>query len=231
MGTGNALRATETFTLIQLEEERQKLKKKELLKSMLTDSEFSIKGQCAINLMMTKLDIINTFLLMKYKRNFIQMKTGRLKSYDSVCKKMQKKGLDLNFDLALEKINDLIGVRAVCAYVDDIYKVADLIEKQQDIRILKTKDYVQQPKKSGYQSLHLILEIAIPFQEETQWIKLELQLRTAAMDYWANLDHQLRYKRGQKQAAVINEELQQCASVITQLDQKMLDIRKKIDKI
>ena len=231
MGTGNALRATETFTLIQLEEERQKLKKKELLKSMLTDSEFSIKGQCAINLMITKLDIINTFLLMKYKRNFIQMKTGRLKSYDSVCKKMQKKGLDLNFDLALEKINDLIGVRAVCAYVDDIYKVADLIEKQQDIRILKTKDYVQQPKKSGYQSLHLILEIAIPFQKENQWIKLELQLRTAAMDYWANLDHQLRYKRGQKQAAVINEELQQCASVITQLDQRMLDIRKKIDKI
>ena len=230
MGTGNALRATETFTLIQLEEERQKLKKKELLKSMLTDSEFSIKGQCAINLMMTKLDIINTFLLMKYKRNFIQMKTWRLKSYDSVCKKMQKKGLDLNFDLALEKINDLIGVRAVCAYVDDIYKVADLIEKQQDIHILKIKDYVQQPKKSGYQSLHLILEIAIPFQKENQWIKLELQLRTAAMDYWANLDHQLRYKRGQKQAAVINEELQQCASVITQLDQKMLDIRKKIDK-
>ena len=231
MGTGNALRATETFTLIQLEEERQKLKKKELLKSMMTDSEFSIKGQCAINLMMTKLDIINTFLLMKYNRNFIQMKTGRLKSYDSVCKKMQKKGLDLNFDLALEKINDLIGVRAVCAYVDDIYKVADLIEKQQDIHILKIKDYVQQPKKSGYQSLHLILEIAIPFQKENQWIKLELQLRTAAMDYWANLDHQLRYKRGQKQAAVINEELQQCASVITQLDQKMLDIRKKIDKI
>ena len=231
MGTGNALRANETFTLIQLEEERQKLKKKELLKNMLTDSEFSIKGQCAINLMMTKIDIINTFLLMKYNRNFIQMKTGRLKSYDSVCKKMQKKGLDLNFNQALEKINDLIGVRAVCAYVDDIYKVADLIEKQQDIRILKVKDYVKQPKKSGYQSLHLILEIAIPFQDENQWIKLELQLRTAAMDYWANLDHQLRYKRGQKQAAVINEELQQCASVITQLDQRMLDIRKKIDKI
>ena len=97
MGTCNALRTTETyttenFTLIQLEEERQKLKKKELLKNMLTDGEFSIKGQCAINLMMTKLEIINTFLLMKYNRSFIQMTTGRLKSYDSVCKKMQKKG-------------------------------------------------------------------------------------------------------------------------------------------
>ena len=159
------------------------------------------------------------------------MKTWRLKSYDSVCKKMQKKGLDLNFDLALEKINDLIGVRAVCAYVDDIYKVADLIEKQQDIHILKIKDYVQQPKKSGYQSLHLILDVAIAFQKETQWIRLELQLRTAAMDYWANLDHQLRYKRGRKEAALIDEELQQCAAVISGLDQKMLEIRKKIDKI
>ena len=233
MGSGNAIRVTETetFTLIQLEEERQKLKKKELLKNMLTDSEFSIQGQCAINLMMTKIDIINTFLLMKTGRNYIQMKTGRLKSYDSVCKKMQKKGLDMNFAQAVEKINDLIGVRAVCAYVDDIYKVADLIQKQQDIRIIKIKDYIKQPKKSGYQSLHLILEIAIPFQNENQWVKLELQLRTAAMDYWANLDHQLRYKRGQKQAAVINEELQQCASMISQLDQKMLAIRKKIDKI
>ena len=233
MGSGNAIQVTEpeTFTLIQLEEERQKLKKKELLKNMLTDSEFSIQGQCAINLMMTKIDIINTFLLMKTGRNYIQMKTGRLKSYDSVCKKMQKKGLDMNFAQAVEKINDLIGVRAVCAYVDDIYKVADLIQKQQDIRIIKIKDYIKQPKKSGYQSLHLILEIAIPFQNENHWVKLELQLRTAAMDYWANLDHQLRYKRGQKQAAVINEELQQCASMISQLDQKMLAIRKKIDKI
>ena len=231
MGTGNALRATETFTLIQLEEERQKLKKKELLKNMLTDSEFSIKGQCAINLMMTKLDIINTFLLMKYKRNFIQMKTWRLKSYDSVCKKMQKKNLELDFDVAVEKINDLIGVRAICSYVDDIYRVAELIEKQKDIRIIKIKDYIKQPKKSGYQSLHLILDVAIAFQKETQWIRLELQLRTAAMDYWANLDHQLRYKRGRKEAALIDEELQQCAAVITGLDQKMLEIRKKIDKI
>ena len=159
------------------------------------------------------------------------MTTGRLNSYDSVCKKMQKKELDLNFAQALEKINDLIGVRAVCSYVDDIYKVAELIEKQQDIRIIKTKDYIKEPKKSGYQSLHLILEVAMPFQNESQWIKVELQLRTAAMDYWANLDHQLRYKRGQKQAAVINEELQRCASVISELDQKMLDIRKKIDRI
>ena len=118
-----------------------------------------------------------------------------------------------------------------CAYVDDIYQVAQMIKKQKDIRILKTKDYIQEPKASGYQSLHLILETAVPFQEDIQWIKIELQLRTAAMDYWANLDHQLRYKRGKKETQFIDEELQQCAAVIRALDQKMLTIRKKIDKI
>ena len=139
--------------------------------------------------------------------------------------------MELDREIALEKINDLIGVRAICSYVDDIYRVADLLEKQKDIRIVKVKDYIKQPKKSGYQSLHMILDVAIAFQQETQWIRVELQLRTAAMDYWANLDHQLRYKRGKKETDMIDEELQQCAEVITQLDQKMLEVRKKIDRI
>ena len=233
MGSGNAVRVTEpeTFTLIQLEEERQKLKKKELLKSMLTDSEFSIKGQCAINLMMTKLDIINTFLLMKYKRNFIQMKTWRLKSYDSVCKKMQKKGLELNFDLALEKINDLIGFSAVCAYVDDIYKVADLIEKQQDIHILKIKDYVQQPKKSGYQSLHLIVEVPVTYLDKTTAVRVEIQIRSVAMDYWAELDSQMCYKKDAGQLEAVEKATKQYADVIAGVDKKMLELRKKIQKM
>lgn len=210
---------------------KDKIRRKENLQRMLTDSEFTVKGKCAISLMLTKLDIINTFLLMKYNRNIIQMKIGRVKGYDSVCKKLSKKGLELNSEIALEKINDLIGVRAICSYVDDIYRVAELLEKQKDIRIVKVKDYIKQPKKSGYQSLHMILDIAIAFQQETQWIRVELQLRTAAMDYWANLDHQLRYKRGEKETDMIDEELQQCAAVITQLDQKMLEVRKKIDRI
>lgn len=204
---------------------------RERLREMLTDSEFSIKGQCAINLLLTKLDIINTVLLVSSGRNVIQMKNGRMKSYESVCKKMQKKGLEPEFEIAVERLNDLIGVRAICAYVDDIYRVAELVEKQKDIRIIKEKDYIKAPKKSGYQSLHLILEIAIAFQNGTQWIRMELQLRTAAMDYWANLDHQLRYKKGKKEAELIDEELRHCAEVIGNLDQKMLEIRKKIDKI
>ena len=226
-----AVKEESRFIYTKIEEERQRLKKKEQFKRLLTSSEFTMKGKCAISLLLTKLDIINTILLMQHGRSVIQMKTGRLKEFDSICAKMQKKGLELNFSLALDRINDLIGVRAVCAYVDDIYQVANLIEKQKDIRIVKIKDYIKQPKKSGYQSLHLILEAAIPQQKDIQWIKVELQLRTAAMDYWANLDHQLRYKRGKKETQLIDEELQQCASMISTLDQKMLKIRKKIDKI
>lgn len=211
--------------------EKQRVKEKNDLMERLTDREFCMKGQCAISLLLTKLDIINTVLLMKLNRDVIQLKHGRLKAYDSVCKKMKKKGIALDFSTALDKINDLIGVRAVCAYVDDIYRVAELLKKQKDMRIIKEKDYIKNPKKSGYQSLHLILEIAIAFQNGIQWMKIELQLRTAAMDYWANLDHQLRYKRGKKEAELIDSELRQCAEVVGCLDRKMLEIRKKIDKI
>ena len=119
-----AVRNDQKTIYTQIEEERQRLKKKEQFKYLLNGSEFQMKGKCAISLMQTKLDIINTILTMKYGRNVIQSQTGRLKEFDSVYKKMQKKGLELNFDLALEKINDLIGVRAVCAYMDDIYQVA-----------------------------------------------------------------------------------------------------------
>ena len=224
MGTCNTLRTTETyttenFTLIQLEEERQKLKKKELLKNMLTDGEFSIKGQCAINLMMTKLEIINTFLLMKYNRSFIQMTTGRLKSYDSVCKKMQKKGLDLNFDLALEKINDLIGVRAVCAYVDDIYKVSDWIILQNDIEVVNIKDYIAYPKPNGYRSYHMIIHL------NDLSLNAEIQIRTIALDFWANLEHQMKYKKNIKDEIMIRSELKRCADEIASIDLSMQTIK------
>ncbi len=207
------------------------MKESNRLKENLTDSEFNIKGECAISLLLTKLDIINIDLSRKIGRNVIQMRYGRMKTYESTCKKLKKKNLEKTFSAAVENLTDLIGVRAICSYVDDIYKVAGILEKQKDIRLLRVKDYIDAPKKSGYQSLHLILEIPISFQEGIQWMKVELQLRTAAMDYWANLDHQLRYKKGKKEAKLIDEELRQCAEEVGKLDRKMMEIRKKIDKI
>lgn len=222
---------TEKEKQLRLEDERQKQLKRTELRQTLVNSEFRIKGECAISVVMTKLHVIDTMCWLELNRNVIQMKSGRMKSFDSVCKKLQKKELPLEFPVAVEKINDLIGVRAICAYVDDIYRVAEMVEKQKDIRIVKVKDYIKQPKKSGYQSLHLLLDVAISEQNGTQWMKVELQLRTAAMDYWANLDHQLRYKRGRKEADSIDEELRKCAEDIGQLDYRMMEIRKKIDKI
>lgn len=206
-------------------------KENDRLKENLLDSEFSVKGECAISLLLTKLDIINIELSAKLGRNVVQMKTGRMKSYESTCKKLKKKGLEKNFSTALKELNDLIGVRAVCSYVDDIYRIADIVTEQKDVRIVEVKDYIKNPKTSGYRSLHIIMEIPIYFQDGTQWMKVELQLRTAAMDYWANLDHQLRYKRGQKGTERIDTELRTCAEVIGSLDEKMLEIRKKIAKI
>lgn len=203
------------------------------LKENLTGLDFTTKGQCIISLLMTRLDIINVELSMQLNRSVIQMKTGRLKTYKSTCKKLNKKGLEKSFSVALDKISDLIGVRAVCSYIDDIYLIQKQIEAQNDIRIIKVKDYIKKPKDSGYQSLHLILEVPIVFQGNIQWLKTELQLRTAAMDYWANLDHQLRYKKEDsfEAAASIDEELKKCAEIIGYLDEKMLKIRKKIEKM
>lgn len=203
------------------------------LKEKLNNKEFIAKSQCVIRLLMARLEIINMELSVNLKRDVIQSKTGRLKSYKSTCKKLNKKGLERSFSAAAENIHDLIGVRGVCSYVDDIYLVQKMLEEQQDINILKIKDYIKHPKESGYQSLHMILEVPLVFQGETQWIKAELQLRTAAMDYWANLDHQLRYKKEDSQGreAAIDQELKKCAEIVEYLDQTMLEIRKKIEKI
>lgn len=203
------------------------------LKEKLNNKEFIAKSQCVIRLLMARLEIINMELSVNLKRDVIQSKTGRLKSYKSTCKKLNKKGLERSFSAAAENIHDLIGVRGVCSYVDDIYLVQKMLEEQQDINILKIKDYIKHPKESGYQSLHMILEVPLVFQGETQWIKAELQLRTAAMDYWANLDHQLRYKKEDSQGreAAIDQELKKCAEIVEYLDQTMLEIRIKIEKI
>lgn len=204
---------------------------KEKLREFLTEGDFPLKGQCAINLLMARLDIVNMELGMELGRDVIQVKSGRIKTYKSTCKKMDKKGVKKNVSTALKKINDLIGVRVICSYVDDIYRIAGNLEKQPEFHIVKVKDYIKSPKTSGYQSLHLIIEVPIAFQKEIQWMKLELQLRTAAMDYWANLDHQLRYKHENKKLESIDEELKECASTVRQLDQKMLRIRKKIERL
>jgi putative GTP pyrophosphokinase len=201
------------------------------LQKYLNDEAFIVQSECGLSLVNAKLQIVNAELSMRYGRKVIHHKSNRIKSYDSIIAKLERKGLDYNFEVIQEKINDLVGVRAICSYTDDLYQIAEMLCNQKDVKLIKIKDYIRNPKASGYRSLHLIIEVPICFQNSTQWIKIELQLRTAAMDYWAGLDYQLRYKKGEKKADIIGEELKEYAFVIENMDSKVLELRKRIEAI
>lgn len=201
------------------------------LQEYLQNEDFIIKSECAVSLLNTKLQIIDAELGMRYHRKVIHNKTSRIKSYDSIVTKLKRKGLPENVSTVLEQINDLVGVRAVCTYTDDLYQMVKMLYDQKDVKVIKEKDYIKNPKKSGYRSLHLILEIPICLQSGTEWRKIELQLRTGAMDYWAGLDYQLQYKKENKEAWRICEELKEYANAIEKIDQKVLELRKRIEAI
>lgn len=207
------------------------MKENILLQEYLQDEDFIVKSECAISMLKTKLQIIDADLGMRYHRKVIHSKTSRIKSYDSIVSKLKRKELPEDVETVKAKINDLIGVRAVCTYTDDLYEIVKMLYAQEDVKVIREKDYIKSPKKSGYRSLHLILEIPICFQAETQWVKIELQLRTAAMDYWAGLDYQLQYKKENKEARRISEELKEYANAIEEIDRKVLELRKRIEAI
>ncbi len=201
------------------------------LQTYLESTEFITKSECVISIMNTKLKIIDAELSMLRNRNVINSISSRIKSYDSLTAKLKRKGYPQDLKVVKEKINDLVGIRAVCSYTDDLYQVADIICSQPDIKVLKKKDYIKDPKASGYRSLHLILEVLIHFQDKDQSVKIEVQLRTAAMDYWAGLDYQLHYKKENKDAESIVKEMKEYALAIEEIDKKVLELRKRIEAI
>lgn len=207
------------------------MKEKSELQEYLEKENFIVKSECGISLVKAKLQIINAELSMRYNRNVIHTQSSRIKSYKSIAAKLKRKELPEDIPLVLEKINDIVGVRAVCTYMDDLYEIARMLYAQKDVRVLKEKDYIRHPKKSGYRSLHLIIEVPICFQGGTQWIKTEIQLRTTAMDYWAELDYQLQYKKEHRAAKQIGEVLRKYSAEIEELDHKVLELRKQIEAI
>ncbi|MCI8495067.1 MAG: GTP pyrophosphokinase [Lachnospiraceae bacterium] len=201
------------------------------LKEYLQQEEFVVKCECGISLMNAKLQIINAELGMRFGRKVIHNMSSRIKSYDSIAGKLKRKGLPETIESVSEHINDMVGVRAVCTYTDDLYQIAEMLCAQKDMRLLKEKDYIKKPKKSGYRSMHLIFRVPISFQSEVHWIKIEVQLRTSAMDYWAGLDYQLQYKKENREAKNIGRELKEYANAIQQIDSKVLELRKWIEAI
>ena len=192
---------------------------------------FKPKYECAIRILLAKLEVINAELSIELSRTVITGMSGRLKTWESIEKKAARKGYGKADEKALASICDIAGVRAVCAYMDDVSRVAKALQKHQDLRIVRIKDYLKMPKSSGYRSLHLIVEVPVYFQGELELVEAEVQLRTSAMDFWACLDHQLRYKRGKQEAGLIGEELREYSSVVADLDRKMVELRNRIAAI
>lgn len=187
--------------------------------------------RCAIREVQTKLEVLDDEFSVEYKRNPISFIKTRIKKPESIYRKLQKLGYDFTAENIQEQLNDVAGVRVVCAFIDDIYTVANLIAGQDDIKVIKIKDYIKNPKPNGYRSYHMIVEIPVFFSKGKTPMRVELQIRTNGMDFWATLEHQLRYKKGIEdlpEYAEISEELLRSAQAVIETDNEMQKIKNKI---
>ena len=150
--------------------------------------------QYAIDVMLTRLRMIDADLTGKNERPLIRNLCSRIKTTESIAKKLERKNRKVTFETAVNTLNDIAGVRVVCYFADDIYQIADAVRRQKDLAIIKEKNYIEKPKKSGYQSLHLIVGVPVTYLDKTTTVRVEIQIRSVAMDYWAELDSQMLQK-------------------------------------
>lgn len=184
----------------------------------------------AIKEVRTKLDIMNDEFQYIHQYNPIEYIKSRIKTPNSIAKKLSRHGLENTMENMVEHINDIAGVRIVCSFTSDIYRLAEMIGKQKEFTILYIKDYMKHPKESGYRSYHMLITVPIQTTNGINPTKVEIQIRTIAMDFWASLDHQLKYKKDIGDVSdQISEELRQCAETIAATDQRMLNIRRSIE--
>ncbi len=183
--------------------------------------------KCAMKEVETKFEVLDEEYSLQNDRNPISGIKSRLKSVSSIIEKMERKNLDLTVSAMEKNLNDVAGVRVVCSFVQDVYKLADALLIQDDVTLLQIKDYIKNPKPNGYRSLHLIVEIPIFLEKEKRMMKVEIQLRTIAMDCWASLEHQLRYKKGTEFTEEMQQALFKCAQNSMDLDEEMDLLRQK----
>ena len=184
--------------------------------------------ECAIMQVNTKLQVLNNEFSHAFKRNPIESIKSRIKTPESIWEKLMRRNLPIDASAIERDFTDIAGIRVICPFHDNIYNIAELLISQDDVTLVEKKDYIKNPKPNGYRSLHLIIAIPIYLATGKKMMKVEVQLRTIAMDFWASLDHKLRYKQNIDNADEIVEELKECADIIAGVDLKMQDIRKKI---
>ncbi|MBP3650515.1 MAG: GTP pyrophosphokinase family protein [Clostridia bacterium] len=187
--------------------------------------------QAALTEVKTKLDILNEEFRVRYSRNPIHHMESRIKAPASVAKKLARKGFAPTPENAVQQLMDIAGIRVVCAYRDDVYTIAQLLTNQDDIRLLRSRDYIKEPKPNGYRSLHLIVEIPVFLSTGKQYLPVEVQIRTIAMDFWASLEHRIRYKVEFQVPDDLNQELFDAAQRIAEVDEDMQRIHDRMVKL
>lgn len=184
--------------------------------------------KCAMMEIETRFNLLNEEYALEHGRTPINSIKTRLKTLPSIREKMERRGFPMAPDSIRENINDIAGVRVICAFPDDVYALADALLRQDDITLIIKKDYIKNPKPNGYRSLHMIVTVPIYLAHEKKQIKVEVQIRTIAMDFWASLEHQLRYKSDAEFTEAMADELFQCAQLSTDLDNRMDALRKSV---
>ena len=187
--------------------------------------------ESAIREVKTKLEILDSEFKTKYDYNPIHHIEDRLKSPQSIMGKLQRKGKPFNCEIARAELNDIAGVRVICNYIEDIYTVAELLTSQDDVTLVKRKDYIESPKPNGYRSLHLVIETPVYLSEKKELVNVEVQIRTIAMDFWASLEHKLKYKTSSEVSTELASQLKECAETIAATDRQMQSIYRALKEL
>lgn len=183
---------------------------------------------CAIREVQTKFEVLDEELSISRVRNPIDHIESRVKTPESIIGKLRRGGYEFSVKSMTENLNDIAGIRVICQYVDDIYTVADMPSKQDDISVIKVKDYIKNPKPNGYRSYHMVVEVPVFFSERKHYVRVEVQFRTIAMDFWASLEHDIKYKKEIPDPEVLAKDLKECADIAHSLDARMQAIRDRI---
>ncbi len=184
----------------------------------------------ALKIVTAKLEVINEEFYLRRRQTPFEYIKSRLKTADSIAQKLIRRGYEPTLENARQLIDDIAGIRIICAFTDDIYRVAEIIESQLEISVLKVKDYIKNPKPNGYRSFHMIIQVPVTLIDTVENVRLEIQIRTIAMDFWASLEHKMKYKFDKEIPDDLTAELKDCAEIVASLDEKMLTLNKEIDK-
>lgn len=189
---------------------------------------FMMSYKFAMDEVKTKIDILNQEFNYIHEYNPIEHVKTRLKTPESILKKVYRKGYELSLDSIKENIHDIAGIRIICSFVSDIYKISEMLAKQEDIQVIMYKDYIKNPKPNGYRSLHLVVKVPVFMSDRVENVSVEIQIRTIAMDFWASLEHKIYYKYDKDVPEDLIRQLKEAAEAAAELDKKMENIHKQV---